>query len=123
MQRHPQSSGRDDEQDAETLESTQPPMPVPELQSELITDQDQSQNQRDGSGNEMSIKGPLVTAEKVVLTTPQKLRFKIRRKVIAIVQQHSNGDSNDQRQGHQRHESPEGDATVSVGGWHLVTHR
>ena len=123
MQRHPQSTGTDDEQDAETLESTQPPMPVPELQSELITDQDQSQNQRDGSGNEMSIKGPLVTAEKVVLTSPQKLRFKIRGKVIAIVQQYSNGDSNDQQQGHQRHESTEVQDIVSVGGWHLVTHR
>ena len=76
----------------------------------MLTDQHESQQQGTGTGTDMSVKRPLVCPEETGVSTMQEGGFKIRRQIVAVVHDDSNGDLDDQntRQQLQDKQQPSG---------------
>ncbi len=72
------------------MHPTQIPMPFCKPQAKLFADQNHAQHERAGTGRNMRIERPLVTAKEIMLPPMQKIGFKIRRHVIAVTQEHAN---------------------------------
>ena len=72
------------------------PMPFRKSLAEPVADQNQTQDQRYGAGNDMRIECPLVRACEVRLPPAQKIIVEIRRQIIAISKHHAERDFENQ---------------------------
>jgi len=68
-----------------------------ELQTECVAEKDNTQHQRQRTGDDMRIKYPLVVPEEITVPPPQKVGFKIWRKILAVVQYDTRSDPDDQQ--------------------------
>lgn len=92
----PEPAGRHEQQDTRDLNPPEPAMPSREPDSKPFTDQDQSQDQRGGSGEDVRVERPAIDAREVILPPVQEVRIEIGGEVARISRQNAECDPQDQ---------------------------